>query len=145
MPADVLADASKVPMFQAALTVSVVKAPVLSMTAVSCARGKLPASGVPPEFRAQPVALQFCEPVKFQYTVLAAGKVMPELPPQSPNLVPDKVPTAPATTMSLKSRSAGEADQPAAVMVLGVPTVLDLKKMRCVGVEPEAVRVPVTV
>jgi hypothetical protein len=33
---------------------------------------------------AHPVADQFCEPAKFQYTVFAAGKVMLVFPPQLP-------------------------------------------------------------
>ena len=56
----VLALASNVPMFHAALIVIVpVTLPVLSNTAVSCANGKLLMSGVPPEDAAHPVALQF--------------------------------------------------------------------------------------
>ena len=57
----VLADASNVPMFHAALIVIVpVTLPAASLnTAVSCASGKLLMSGTPPVPGAQAVALQF--------------------------------------------------------------------------------------
>jgi hypothetical protein len=75
---------SRVPIFQSLFRVTVSAAPALSNTAVSCARGKLLKAGDPPLVGAHPVADQFCEPAKFQYTVLAAGKVMLVLPPQLP-------------------------------------------------------------
>ena len=54
-------------MFQKVLKVIVpVTEPVLSNIAVSCAKGKFAAKGVPPDVKDQPIAFQFCAPAKFQ-------------------------------------------------------------------------------
>jgi hypothetical protein len=86
----------------------------------------------------------FCAPAKFQYTVLGAGKVIPELPPQSPKRVPDSVPTAPASAIFLKSTSAGDADHAATVNVVTVALDPEFKKTLRTGDAPEQVRVPLT-
>ena len=139
----VLADASNVPMFHAALIVTVPADPVLSNTAVSCAKGKLLVAGTPPDDVAQPSALQFCDPARFQYTVFGAGNVIPELPPQSPARVGDEPAAVPAIVMSRKSQSV--ADSVLTVSVRVVPRVSERTKMRRTAVAPAQVRVPVMV
>ena len=79
--------------------------PALSNTAVSCARGKLLTAGDPPLLVAHAVADQSCVPARFQYTVLAVGKVMPALLPQSPSRVPEAQLAVPVELMSRKSMS----------------------------------------
>jgi hypothetical protein len=138
--------ALKVPIFQLPI-VTVPAAPALSNIAVSCARGKLLTSGLPPDVSAHPVADQFCVPARFQYTVLGAGKLMPLLPPQFPTRVGDDPAAAPAIVMSLKSQSL--IDRFATFSVLVNPIVADppedLKNILLTGVAPDTVRVPVTV
>ena len=63
---------------------------------------------------------------------MAAENVIPELPPQSLNLVPLIVPTAPAIVISLKSISVNPLIA-LMVNVLGVPIVSDFK--HCLYVE----------
>ena len=115
---------STVPTLQSLEIVTVPAAPALSNTAVSCARGKLLKAGDPPLLAAQPVADQFCEPAKFQYTVLAAGKVMLVLPPQLPPPVVAVIAFV-AAVMSRKS-TLDKVVALAKVMVLAVPSVLEL-------------------
>lgn len=111
---------------------------------VSCASGKLFASTLPPDDVAHPVADQLLLPARFQYLLAPAPKVMPELPLQSPSLVPDAGAAAPAMVMSRKSTSVPE--NAAAVMVLVVPMVSDRQKCLIVAFVPaEKVRVPLTV
>lgn len=62
--------------------------PALVNVAVSCASGKKLVLGVPVEVSDQPLALQFCAPARFQYTVLGVSKVMPLQPRRSPMRVP---------------------------------------------------------
>lgn len=114
-----------------------------SITAVSCANGKLSLLPASPEFNAQeldPTQVVF---VPTRYTVLAAGKVIPELPPQSPALVGEVPAATPAIVMSLKSQSL--ADNVAAVMVRVVPMVSERTKPRACTEEPAQVNVPLTV
>lgn len=136
-------DASNVPMFQAASIVTVPALPVLSNTAVSCARGKLLTAGAPPEVAAQPVSLQFTAPERFQYTVLAVGNVMPLLPPQLPARVGEEPAAVPAMVMSRKSQSV--ADSVPTVRVRVVPSVLERTKIRRTAVAPATVSVPLMV
>ena len=100
-------------------------------------------SGVPPDPGAHPVALHCCDPVRFQYTVLGAGNVMPVLPPQSPARVGDAPDAAPARLMSRKSQSV--AEMALTVRVRGVPIMLDCKKMRRTADAPAQVSVPLIV
>ena len=100
-------------------------------------------SGVPPDPVAQAVALQFCAPARFQYTVLGAGNVMPVLPPQSPARVGDAPDAVPARTMSRKSQSVAEILL--TVRVRGVPMVPDCKKIRRTADAPAQVSVPLMV
>jgi hypothetical protein len=142
----VRADISIVPMFQ--LSLNVVVAPDAGLadpnTAVSCANGKLFAAGVPPKLVAHAVADQLLLPARFQYTVLAAGNVIPLLPLQSPNLVPDAGAAAPAMVMSRKSASV--AEKAAQVSVRVVPIVSERTKCRIVALVPaESVSVPLMV
>ena len=120
--ASVLADASIVPMFQEpnAMDADAFN-PVLPITAVSCANGKLFTSTVPPEDRAQAVEFQLPPAAKFQYTVFAAVNVIFELFEQSPILVPDHV-AVPAPAISLKSTSV-KLEMAAAVIVTLLRTV----------------------
>ena len=77
---------------------------------------------VPPEDGAQdedPSQVVF---VPTRYTVLAAGNVMPELPPQLPAPVGEAGEAAPASVMSSKSQWLVE--RVPTVRVLGVPVVL---------------------
>jgi len=115
---------STVPTLQSFEIVTVPAAPALLNTAVSCARGKLLKAGDPPLLAAQPVALQFCGPPKFQYTVFAAGKVMLVLPPQLPPPVVAVIAFV-AAVMSRKSALDMVAGL-ARVRVLPVPNVLEL-------------------
>lgn len=68
----VLALMSRVPMFHpwfvppALIVIVPVTLPVLSNTAVSCAKGKLFTAGDPPDNVAHAVADQFCAPARFQ-------------------------------------------------------------------------------
>lgn len=112
---------------------------------MSCANGNCVTSEAPPEVADQPVvALQLAEPVERQYTVLAAGKVIPLFPLQSPNRVPDAGAAAPAIVMSWKSASV--AVTAAQVSVLVVPVALERTKMRHVeSVPAERVKVPLIV
>ena len=100
-------------------------------------------SGVPPDPGAHAVALQFCAPARFQYTVLAAGNVIPELPPQSPARVGDAPDAVPARVMSRKSQSV--AEMALTVSVRGVPMELERKKMRRIADAPAQVSVPLIV
>lgn len=100
-------------------------------------------SGVPPDPVAQAVALQFCAPARFQYTVFGAGNVMPVLPPQSPARVSDAPDAAPARLMSRKSQSV--AEMALTVRVRGVPMVSERKKMRRTADAPAQVSVPLIV
>ena len=132
------------PMFhQVLIVIAPVTLPVLSNTAVSCANGKLLMSGVPPDELAHPVADQFWAAARFQYTVFAPGKVMPELPPQFPARVGDELAAAPAIAISLKSQS--WADRVPTVRVRCVPRVSDRRKIRRTEAEPAHVSVPVMV
>ena len=79
-----------------------------------------------------------------QYTVLAAGNVIPELPLASPNRVPLAGAAAPAIVMSRKSASV--ADTAAQVRVLVVPSVSEARKVRYADAVPALiVRVPLMV
>ena len=75
--------------------VALVLSPVFSIIHVSCASGKLLISGVPPDVVAHAVAFQLPPATRFQYSVLAALKVIFVLFPKSPNLVPVKGIAAP--------------------------------------------------
>ena len=109
--ADVLVEVSTLPTDQYWST-EIVPVTVLALlkTAVSWAKGKLLMFGVPPESGAHPAADQICDPAKFQYTVFAAGNVMPELLPLSPKLVPEMGAAAPEMVMPPKSALATLAD-----------------------------------
>ena len=100
-------------------------------------------AGTPPDVVAQPSADQFCVPARFQYTVLGAGKVTPELPPQSPARVGEPPAAVPAIVMSLKSQSS--ADRVPTVRVRVVPTVLLRNMILRTADAPATVRVPVMV
>jgi hypothetical protein len=116
----------------------------LSKTAVSCAKGKLFTAVGPLEVVAHAVAFQFCDPPDpFQYTVLAAGNVIPLLPPQSPPRVGEIGAAAPAIVMSRKSQLV--ADTAAQVRVRVAPIVLERTKPRAIADEPAQVKVPLTV
>ena len=117
-------DMSTVPIFQLFPMLTLVAAPVLSNTAVSCARGKFAKAGDPPLLAAHPVENQLCAPVRFQYTVFAAGKVMLVLPPQSP---PPLVAVIAFVTAVMSRKSALDSVAPlASVRVLAVPRVLEV-------------------
>ena len=115
-------------------------------TAVSCAKGKLLIAGVPP-FVKDHLAFPdpHVSPIDWpHHTVLAASNVIPLLPLQSPNRVPDAGAAAPAMVMSRKSTSV--SDTAAQVRVRVVPRVLDCTKCRIVALVPaDSVSVPVTV
>ena len=140
MIAEVRADASNAPILNACI-VTVPAEPLSVNAAVSWARGKLLTAGVPEGVVAQAVAVQLCVPAKFQYTVLAAGKVMPELPPQSPALVGELPVAAPVTMMSRKSQSVAE-EIALTVRVRAVPNVFERRNNLFVADEPAQVSVP---
>ena len=71
------------------VTVALVLSPVFSMTAVSCANGKLSLLVAPPEVAAQFVADQVPPAAELQYTVFGASNVMPRQPRKSPMRVPE--------------------------------------------------------
>ena len=100
-------------------------------------------AGEPPLVKAHPVEFQFCEPDKFQYTVLGAGKFIPELPPQSPALVGEAPAAEPAIVMSRKSQSFAEIAL--AVIVRVVPRVFERTKHLAVAEEPAQVNVPLMI
>ena len=111
---------------------------------VSCASGKLFAATLPPDDVAHPVADQLLLPARFQYLLAPAPKVMPELPLQSPSLVPDAGAATPAMVMSRKSTSVRETA--AQVRVRVVPMVFDCTNVRIVALVPaEQVKVPLMV
>ena len=89
------------------------------------------------------MSFQLNDPVAFQYTVLGAGNVIPELPPQSPARVGDPPAAAPAMVISLKSQSC--ADNVATVRVLGVANTLERSQILRTAVAPAHVRVPLIV
>ena len=112
-----------------AMVIVPVTDPVSSNTAVSCAKGKLFAPGVPPLVSAHPVAFQFCAPARFQYTVLGVLKVIPVLPFRSPMRVPEDHDAAPVAVQSLKSTSVKLVNA-AALIVKTLPCVCDTNAMR---------------
>jgi hypothetical protein len=73
---------------ESTVTVADVFSPVFSMTAVSCANGKLSVLTPAPELAAQALADQLPPAAKFQYTVLGVLKVIPLQPLKSPTRVP---------------------------------------------------------
>ena len=145
--ASVRADASIVPANQAVSNDIVFPAtsPRLSITAVSCANGKLAAAATPPDVSAHAVADQAPLRAELQYFVVPAAKVTLVLPPALPKRVPDHGAEAPAIVMSRKSTSDNVATA-ATVSVRGVPKTLLRRDMRDVGVAAgPSVSVPVTV
>ena len=75
----------------------------LSITAVSCAKGKLFNKPPPPELDAHAVEFQVVS-VPTRYTVLDAGNVIPLLPPQFPARRGEIGAATPAMVMSRKSQ-----------------------------------------
>ena len=104
-------------------------------------------AAAPPDVADQepaPVLPQLLLPARAQYTVLAAGKVIPELPLASPSRVPLAGAAAPAIVMSRKSTSVAETA--AHVRVLVVPSALEARKVRYAEAVPAlTVRVPLMV
>jgi hypothetical protein len=143
--ADVRPDILIVPIFQTSLIVIVpVTLPAFVNVAVSWANGKLAAAGDPVVVVAHPVADQFCAPARFQYTVLAAGKVIPVFPPQSPHPTADvMVPTPTLALISLKSVLV-MVRLDARFMFAVEPGVAHLMKLREI-IDPVTDRTPLTV
>ena len=129
------------------MTVAPLFSPVASKKQVSCANGKLLMAGVPPLPVAQPIAPPQLPPAaRFQYLLAAAVNVMPLLPLQSPNLVPEIGAAAPAIAMSRKSTSVAPAANALTVRVRCVPSVSDARNNRYAAAVPEPkVKVPETV
>ena len=71
------------------VTVALVFNPVFSMTAVSCAKGKLSLLVPPPEVADQFVADQVPPAAEDQYTVLGVSNVIPRHPRRFPIRVPE--------------------------------------------------------
>ena len=145
--ASVRPEASIVPANHAVSSVIVLPAtsPRLSITAVSCASGKLAAAATPPDVSAHAVADQLPLRAELQYFVVPAANVTLVLPPALPRRVPDHGAEAPAIVMSRKSTSDNVATA-ATVSVRGVPKTLLRSDMRDVGVAAgPRVSVPVTV
>ena len=94
---------------QYAIAVSSVIVPVTDPAfvnvAVSCGKGKKFVFGVPVDVSVQPLALQFCAPAKFQYTVLGVLNVIPLHSPLLPMRVPLMGAAVPLTYKPRKSAS----------------------------------------
>ena len=76
-------------MAESIVTVADVFNPVFSMTAVSCAKGKLSVDAPPPDDAAQLLPDQLPPAAVTQYTVFGASNVMPRQPRKSPLRVPE--------------------------------------------------------
>ena len=101
----VLPDMSTLERAATSIEILPVTEPALVKVAVSCGKGKLFVDGVPVEVVAQPLALQFCAPARFQYTVLGASNVMPLHSPRLPMRVPLMGAAVPRTYKPRKSAS----------------------------------------
>jgi hypothetical protein len=96
------------------------------------------------EVNAHAVAVHKPPAAKFQYTVFGAVNVTPELPLQSPRLLPEIGAAEPAIVISRKSTLSPE--KALHVSVTAVPTVAERRKDRLASDAPVDIeRVPVTV
>ena len=142
------ADMSSVPTYGGVSVLNVTVAPsfrpvVLKMQ-VSWGSGKLAAEGVPMEVSAHAVAVHEPPAARFQYTVFGAVNVTPELPLQSPRLLPEIGAAEPAIVISRKSTLSPE--KALHVSVTAVPTVAERRKDRLASDAPVDIEsVPVIV
>lgn len=97
---------------------------------------------MPPDVAAHPVDVnQFVDPVKFQYTVLGALKVMPEQPAKLPMRVPEIGAAVPVTCISRKSISVKLGVAFTTTLYVN-PTVLEYQANRRLPAVPVVDHVP---